>query len=99
MNYRKQYAMMMKQPQININLQDEQTQHRTAVITLQDLLDYQAECYRDSTQQCYLPLIGLVDCEDCVLVDKPEYIEKTNVYTHTTPTFEGFIEFMKRRYK
>ena len=62
-------------------------------ITLQDLLDYQKECYNDS-----------------ILVDA--YIERVDNgtlayitrkvpshYIHTEPTFEGFIEFMKKKYK
>lgn len=52
-------------------------------ITLESLIEYQEECYNDST----------------FVFDKPIRYQKCipHHYEHRKPTFEGFIEYMKRK--
>lgn len=63
-------------------------------IHLSDLIEYQTECYNDSTLvQAYIPY----DCgQPFCLVDHPKstYVE---YWIHAEPTFEGFIKWIKSR--
>lgn len=84
-------------------------------ITLQDLLDYQKECYDDSTQtsiesftyQSIMAGYRFIPDKNFWINDykKLERTEEYNppdyfvAYVHKIPTFEGFIEYMKRKYK
>ena len=68
------------------------------VITFQDLIDYQKECYNDST------LTGGVFIfeEDLLRKDGTVYASSGRwkyYYDHSQPTFEGFIEYMEKKYK
>lgn len=56
-------------------------------ITLQDLKDYQEYCYNDSSKTS-----GYVFFEN----DYGGHYEYMPHYTHKTPTFEGFIEWMEK---
>ena len=67
----------------------------TYTIQVKDLTDYQKECYDDSTYVAerweeYEEYPG-----DLVYRIK----QIPSHYTHKKPTFEGFIEYMKRKYK
>lgn len=62
-------------------------------VSVQDLIDYQKECYNDSTYiaerwEEYEEYPG-------DLVYRIKQIPAH--YTHKKPTFEGFIEYMKRK--
>lgn len=84
-------------------------------ITLNDLIDYKNECYNDSTKYCYRKICDWdceeIKC-DCNA--KPQYITLFNEkgekeqrelfpcstkYIHRTPTFEGFIKWVEKKYK
>jgi hypothetical protein len=66
-------------------------------ITLQDLLDYEKECYNDSTQMIRGDTI-FANIE----FNKPgelDYMKVIPIYEHNKkPTLEGFIQYMKRKY-
>ena len=70
-------------------------------INLQMLLDYQTECYNDSTLEhtqwgdfCVTLKGNLANGEKFVLTceDKSHF-----TWTHKEPTFQGFIEYMKSK--
>ena len=54
------------------------------IITLNDLLEYEKECYNDS-----------VSYRDLVFENK-KYVVK-DIWIHREPTFKGFIEFIKKK--
>jgi len=66
-------------------------------LLFQDLLDYQKKCYNDSTE---------MQRGDTLYVNiefnkpgEPDYMIVTPLYEHKKkPTFEGFIEYMKKKY-
>lgn len=74
-------------------------------ITLQDLIDYQKECYNDSSLEhthfynrwyddCYTQRGNLMDGYHYVLSCK----DSTHFeWIHKQPTFEGFIEYLKNK--
>lgn len=72
-------------------------------ITLTDFQAYQQECFNDSTKICYRTIcdMGCIDliC-DCDGKDAFMYIpsECKIKYIHKTPTFEGFLIFINKRY-
>lgn len=70
------------------------------VITFEMMLDYAEECYNDSTGHCIATFNGrwTWPCEQTAQIDKP-YVTEQWIYTHRTPTFEGFIEYLKRKLK
>lgn len=67
---------------------DEVIRHIDYEITLQDLLNYQDECYRDS---CIVRAETIVSNGVAWREDVKEPCK--------VPTFEGFIEYMKNKYK
>ena len=54
------------------------------IIMLNDILDYEKECYNDS-----------VSYRDLVFENK-QYVVK-DIWIHREPTFKGFIEFLKKK--
>jgi hypothetical protein len=70
----------------------------TPNITLQDLLDYQKECYDDSTHVGTILYLGQDSIIDGQIVGTIYNTREEYDHLHY-PTFESFIEFMKKKYK
>ncbi len=71
-------------------------------VTYDDILEYQEACYNDSSLQCfniymYGKGITYVPCaeSDMDLGFNPAFRGTTELWIHSQPTFEGFIEFIK----
>jgi hypothetical protein len=65
------------------------------IITFEMLLDYAEECYNDSTFDWTVHYMRpYISVRDTSITFIPHY-----KYTHRTPTFEGFIEYLKRNLK
>ena len=73
------------------------------VMTLNDLFEYQKECYSDSTTYCYRIMcdwdcIELVcDCENKGNRD-PFIGECKTRYIHKQATLEGFVMWLRKKY-
>ena len=57
-------------------------------VTVQDFLDYQTECWNDSTIWV-----------DGAVYDTLWHYHFIKHYDHRPPTFEGFINYLRRKYK
>ena len=72
-------------------------------ITLQDLIDYQKECYNDSTLEYeymieYWNGVRFDTMYSKTIKRMPEcYITQIKKWIHKQPTFEGFIEYLKNK--
>ena len=73
--------------------------YRNPVITFDDLIGYQKECHNDSLLIEGAPFRWVLFPS----TKSPfghEFIEqKTDTVIYKAPTFEGFIEYMKKKYK
>jgi hypothetical protein len=69
------------------------------IITLQDLIDYQEYCYNDSTTEwktIYGTVTEKINEHVSFVSDDIDYRKVT---IHRTPTFNGFIEWLKNKEK
>jgi len=74
------------------------------IINTKDLLDYEKECYNDSTEVVwfFIPLIGKTDIDrngfDSLKIEFPDEVHYLfSTYNHKPITFEGFIKYMKTK--
>jgi hypothetical protein len=73
------------------------------IITLSDLMEYEEECYNDSTEAAY----DYYKWGNDTTIQSPSidpghimgYIGRKNIYIHKQPTFAGFIIWLKTKYK
>jgi len=61
-------------------------------IFIGDFIEYEKECYADSTYYS-----GAIDCPDGIV--GCGVLHWGNYWTHKEPTFKGFVEYIKRRLK
>ncbi len=65
-------------------------------ITTKNLIDYKRACFNDSS----IYHVGYISDTTIISEDtNTVYVKEIKYYSHKTPTFDGFIEWIENKYK